>query len=192
MKPIFIIEHLESKLWPWCLIEYESISNIVGKRAWFCNIKSEKDARKLSSYGRAISQSLKGLNINMKYACVLDPLAKKTLSMKEASRFQYFIFGGILGDQALNGRTKRELTRFLKKAQSRNLGPGQFSTDNAVYVVREIVKGKELKDIKFKDGIEIKINKIESVILPYRYPIINGKPKISAKLVKYLKNKKGF
>ena len=40
---IYVIEHLEPKLWEWCEIEYESISKIVGKEnLWFTNIKNEK------------------------------------------------------------------------------------------------------------------------------------------------------
>ncbi len=193
MKPIFIIEHLEPKLWPWCLIEYESISKIIGKyRLWFTNIKNKNEARKLSKLGKVLSESIRDLEIDMARACILEPLAPKTLFPIDKNKFQYFIFGGILGEEKLNGRTMRELSRFLKKAEKRNIGEGQFSTDNAVYVTNEIVSGVKLEDIPMKDTIEIKINSIESVILPYRYPIVKGKPRISSKLIAYLKNKKGF
>ena len=47
----FVIEHLESELYEWCLIEYEHISKIVGKdNLTFTNIKSE-DKKKLRDYG---------------------------------------------------------------------------------------------------------------------------------------------
>ena len=128
----------------------------------------------------------------MKKACMLEPLAPKTLTPKDAKKFKYFIFGGILGDAKLNGRTKRELSQFLKKAHKRSIGKKQFSTDNAVYVTNEIVRGKSFNELKFKDSIEIQINNIESTILPYRYPLVNSKPRISPKLITYLRNKKGF
>ena len=194
MKKIFVIEHLEPKLWPWCLIEYKNISRIVGKNnLLFTNIKKQ-NIKKLKNYGEVISKSVK--NLSLDNACVLDPEVNKTLSPKEAKKFSYFIFGGILGDNPPRKRTKKELTKYignfekpnkLKNAEIRNLGKEQLSTDSAVYVVKKIIKGKKLANIKFQDSIEIKINSIESVILPYRYPLINGKPNIPKELIKYLK-----
>ncbi len=192
MKPIFIIEHLEPKLWPWCIIEYESISKIVGSDClWFTNIKGEKQA-KLNKLGKVFSESITKFSIDMKKACVLDPLAPKQLKSSETKHFDYYIFGGILGEEKLNGRTKRELTNFLHKANKRNLGKGQFSTDNAVFVTKKVIERNNLKKIPLINNLEIKINKIESIVLPYSYPLIKNKPKISQKLLNYLKNKKGF
>jgi len=189
--PIFIIEHLEPRLSKWCLVEYRHISKIVGKRnLWFANMKLKKDREKLKRYDRAIKESVS--QINLKNSCVLDPDAKKTLMPKEAKKFRYFIFGGILGDYPAKKRTKEKLTRFVKNAAARNIGKKQFSTDNAVYVVKQIAKGKNIKNLKFKDRIEIQKNKVESFILPYRYVMLNGKPLISRELIKFLKKKKGF
>ncbi|OIO80482.1 hypothetical protein AUJ84_03405 [Candidatus Pacearchaeota archaeon CG1_02_32_132] len=190
MKHIFIIEHLEPKLWPWCIIEYKSISGIVGKsNLWFTNI-DKRDIKKLSKYGKVFSESIK--DMNLENACVLDPDSEVLLSPQNSKKFQHFIFGGILGDNPPKKRTSPELTRFIKNAETRNIGKEQFSTDNAVYVVHEIHNGKKFSDIKFKDTIEIGINKIESVILPYRYPMINKKPRISKELITYLKKHPGF
>ena len=126
----------------------------------------------------------------MNKTCVLDPEAKQTLKPQE--NFDYLIFGGILGDNPPQKRTGQTLTRFFSKAHKRNIGKKQFSTDNAVYVAHQIINRKKLKDMAFQDNVEIPINKIESVILPYRYPIVRGKPRIDSKLIKYLKNKKEF
>ncbi|MEM4271807.1 MAG: SAM-dependent methyltransferase [Candidatus Pacearchaeota archaeon] len=190
--PIYIIEHLEPKLWPWCMIEYKSISKIVGKNnLWFTNIKqSGKQAKELSKYGRVVKKSVSDLDL--KNSCVFDPEAKKILTPKEAKSFNYFIFGGILGDYPPRKRTFFELTKKLKsknnKIATRNIGKKQFSTDNAVYVVKQIINGKNLKDLKFKEKITIKLNKIESVDLPYLYPLIKGKPRVSKELIYYLKH----
>lgn len=190
MKNIFIIEHLEPKLWPWCIIEYKSISKIVGKsHLWFTNI-DKKDARKLSKYGKVFSESVK--TMALQGACILDPESDELLSPSDSRKFQYFIFGGILGDNPPRKRTSPELTQFMKGAETRNIGKEQFSTDNAVYVAHEICKGRKFSDIKFQDEIEITINKIESVILPYRYPLINEKPRISKELVRHVKKHPGF
>ena len=184
MKPAFIIEHLEPKLWLWCLIEYKQISKIVGKNHLiFTNIK-KSDVKKLGKYGKIIAKSVKELSLPN--SCVLDPEAKKLLSTKEAKKFEYFIFGGILGDNPPKKRTKSELTKFIKNPEARNIGKEQFSTNSAVYVVKQIIEGKELSKIPFQDSVEIKLNKTESVILPYKYPLINGKPNIPKELIKYL------
>lgn len=185
---IYIIEHLEPELWPWCLIEYKNISKIAGKNnLWFTNIKNGKDKKKIEQYGKVAEKSVKSLNL--KNVCILDPDANKTLSPKEAKKFRYFIFGGILGDYPPKKRTKKELTPFVK-GKARSIGKKQMSTDNAVYVVKKIVQGEDIKKIAFKDNVEININKIESTILPYRYALIDGKPLMSKEIVKYLKNKK--
>lgn len=189
MKPVFIIEHLEPKLWPWCLIEYKNISRLVGKEnLWFTNIKD--NGRKLGSYGKVFGKSVKTLNLDR--ACILDPDAKETLTPLNARGYEYFILGGILGDEKFNWRTRDELTKYMSKVKAFNLGDGQFSTDNAVLVTKKIAQGVSLDEIPFQDGLEIKIKKGESVILPYRYPLVNGRSQISAELVKYLKKKKDF
>jgi ribosome biogenesis SPOUT family RNA methylase Rps3 len=185
--PIFIIEHLEPKVWDWCTIEYRHISQMVGKQnLWITNTNSKI----LSEIATAKTQSV--TTLNLKNACVLDPDAKTTLTPEEAKQFDFFIFGGILGDDPPQKRTFPELTSKLPKATARNLGPHQMSTDTAVYVTLQIVKGKKLSDIKFQDSIEIKLAKNESTILPYQYVLINGKPMISEELVNYIKERKGF
>ncbi len=189
MKPIFIIEHLEPKLWEWCLIEYKHISRIVGKKnVWFTNIRDGKS--KLKPYGGVFGESVR--TMKLANACVLDPDAKELLNPVNAAPFQYFIFGGILGEEGFNWRTKKELTRYLASMKSFHLGDGQFSTDNAVYVTKQIIEGRTLGKMPFLDTAEIELKKGESVILPYRYPLVKGKPHISRELVTYLKNKKSF
>ena len=184
MRQKIIIEHLEPKLWPWCKIEYESISKLIPKsNLWFTNIN---DGRKLlSKFGWVSKESI--INFNLENVCVLEPNASKTLTPKEAKRFDYFIIGGILGDHPPKARTKVELTNKLKNTQVRNLGKKQFSTDNAVYVLKQIINDHSLKSIKFQNKITIKINNVESVDLPYYYPLANGKPMISEKILEYLK-----
>jgi ribosome biogenesis SPOUT family RNA methylase Rps3 len=185
--PIYIIEHLEPKISKWCLIEYEHISLIIGrKNLWFTNIKSGK----LKKLGKIIKNSASKLKL--KNSCILDPQASRLLSSTEASHFSYFIFGGILGSSPPKKRTKKELTSKFIKAEARNIGKKQMSIDNAAYTVKQIVAGKNFKSLKFKDAIEIPIRKYESIILPYRYNVVNGKPLISSKLISFLKRKKGF
>jgi ribosome biogenesis SPOUT family RNA methylase Rps3 len=185
MNQTYIIEHLEPELYEWCMIEYKEISKIIGKEnLWFSNIK-EKDKKKLEAYGKVLPQSIKRIKLNS--ACVLDPNSDIALTPDDAKKFKYFIFGGILGDYPPKQRTKAELTPFIKNAEARNIGKEQLSTDNAVLVTKLIANGAPLEKIKFQNGLDIKINEIESTHLPFRYPLINNKPHISQELVDYIK-----
>ncbi|MEK6825271.1 MAG: SAM-dependent methyltransferase [Nanoarchaeota archaeon] len=186
MKKTFIIEHLEPEIGEWTFIEYRYISKIVGKNnLWFTNVSKNKDQEMLSAYGRVLSESVK--KIKLKNPCILDPEAPQLLTPQNSSQFQYFVLGGILGDNPPQKRTREELTQFLKQMPAFNIGNMQMSTDNAVYTVKKIIEGTPFEKISFKDEIEIKINKIESTILPYRYVLVKGKPLLSPDLLNYLK-----
>jgi ribosome biogenesis SPOUT family RNA methylase Rps3 len=191
MNKIFIIEHLEPKLWKWCLIEYKHISEIVGRENLvFTNIKKEKDVEVLEQIGKVIKNSVSELKL--KNVCVLDPESDKTLDSKNSKSFEYFVFGGILGDYPPKKRTKKELTQFVKDASVFNIGKKQMPTDNAVYVVNEIIKGKNISDLKFKYKIEIPIKEGESVDMPYNYILVDEKPLISKELLEHIKKGKSF
>ena len=188
----YIIEHLETKLGKWCLYEYEHISNIVNKKnLLFTNVKNKSEREKLRKIGKLYKDSINKLNF--KKICVLDPDSPTLLKTKDKEKFEYFVFGGILGDYPPKKRTKEELTsKFLKKIPTRNIGKKQMSTDNAVYTVKKILEGNKFKELPFKYKIELKFNEFESIILPYQYNLINKKPLISNKVINYLKRKKGF
>lgn len=187
MNPRYVIEHLEPELWDWCIIEYRHISKIVGKdNLWFTNIK-KSDTDKLKGLGKVSEESIK--TIQLDNVCVLDPEAPQTIVPGDANKFDYFIFGGILGDNPPRKRTWEELTPFMKTAEARNIGKSQFSTDNAVYVAKKILEGTRLENIQFQDGLEIDIDDIESTILPYKYAVVDGQPLISPELIEYIKKK---
>ncbi|MGV8142060.1 MAG: SAM-dependent methyltransferase [Candidatus Pacearchaeota archaeon] len=189
MEPTIIIEHLEKKMWPWCKIEYAGIASIIPKdNLWFTNITEEGNF--LSKFAKVSKESV--TKIKLEDACILDPNAKKELNPKETKKFKYFIVGGILGDYPPKKRTKEELTDKIRGIPARNLGKKQFSTDNAVYVLKQIIDGTPLEKMKFQNKLTIKINSIESIDLPYYYPLVNGKPRISKALLKYIQNKKDF
>lgn len=172
----FVIEHLEDEISEWVIAEYTKISETVGKdNLIFTNVIKKGDYTTLSSLGEVRKESV--LNIEFKNSCLLDPQAKKTLNPKD--KFDYFIFGGILGDNPPRRRTQKLCELSCEK---RNLGDIQMSTDTAVEVVSIISKGTELKNIKFIDEPEIQTRKNESVILPYRYLNHNEEPKMSKKI----------
>lgn len=186
--PTYLIEHLEAKLYPWCLIEYKHISQMVGKKnLLFTNIRTPTQRKKLEPLGMVHHQ--RAAQLNLPRACLLDPEAKQELKPADAKLFDTFIFGGILGDHPMQGRTKKEL--HLPGTPRRNLGSGQFPTDNAIYVVKEIVENRQLlKNIPVVDDIEVPLRPGESIEFPFRYATIAGKPLVSPALVEYLKRRK--
>ena len=186
----FIIEHLENDLYSWCLIEYKHISKIVGKDHLIITNVKKRYVDSLKKFCRAETKSV--LDLKLKNACLLDPKAKKVLTPKGAKNFDYFIFGGILGDYPEQGRTRKYLTSRLNNAEVRSLGVKQMPTDNAVMVVKLITEGRKLSSIRFQDNIKIKTGNgkfNEEVILPFRYVVVNRRPLVSNELIGYLKEK---
>jgi len=183
----YVIEHLEPRLYKWCILEYKHISEIVGKQnLLFTNVKPD-DIEKLKEFGEVHTKSVK--DMALKNSCVLDPFAEKELSSSDD--FDYLILGGILGDEPMQKRTEKELTTFMD-SEKRHMGKEQMSTDTAVYVAKKIMDGSKLSDIDFQDEIEIDIREGESIQLPFRYVLIDGKPMLPEGLVDFLKKRKGF
>ncbi|MBI2545660.1 hypothetical protein HYV81_00600 [Candidatus Woesearchaeota archaeon] len=185
----FLIEHLEPKLYRWCLLEYKHISERVGKKnVIFTNVNA-RDKAKLSKFGEVYTKKVAKLELEK--TCILDPYAKEKLKPADARKSGYFIFGGILGNNPAEGRTKK-LTEQMPKAARRNLGKRQLSTDTAVIVAKLILTGIPFEKIQFQDELEIETGEDESVVLPYPYVVKDGKAVVSKELVAYLKRKKGF
>ncbi len=182
--PTFVIEHLEPELFEWCRIEYSHISDWVGKdNIIVANVKEKLSFCK--------SDKRHVWDLNLKNACVLDPDAKETLTPKIAKKFDVFVFGGILGDDPPRKRTEPELTSKLN-FPSFNLGKAQMSTDTAVIVTKLVCDGIPLEKLKFQEGLEVETGENESVSLPYKYLLKDGKVVISDKLVEKLKSQEEF
>ena len=92
--------------------------------------------------------------IDFSKVCLLDMRAEKTLSPEDSTKFEVFIFGGILGDHP-----PRDRTSALRKQgfELRNLGKLQMSTDTAVLVTSLIVdRGRKYEEIAFVDEPDLK------------------------------------
>jgi len=186
----YIIEHLDGRVYKWCYLEYKHISETVGKKNLiFTNVKGDAGQKLLSELGEVKSESV--IKLNLKNACILDPVATKTITTPDCKQFDYLIFGGILGDYPMQARTKSDLSDKMPDAKTRNIGEEQMSTNTAVYVVHEISNGKQLKDFEFQDDLVIPTGKGEEVILPFRYVKKDGKLIIPKGLIEHIK-KKGF
>ncbi len=180
-------------MFPWCLIEYEHIAKVVGKKhVLFTNVP-KREVAKVKKFGRVETKSILALDEGK--VCVLDPQAEQVLTPSEAQQCDAFVFGGILGDAPEQGRTERLLTSKMPDVMVRHLGPRQMPTDNAVLAVKLIVEGKPFEKLAFHDTLEIKIKQgayDESLLLPFRYVVQDGKPFVSKKLIAFLKKKKSI
>lgn len=183
---LFIIEHLEPELSEWLYMEYSHAAQIVGRdRLLITNVKKH-ESRKLSAVARVEHKRARGLFEHEKLI-VLDSHAKKKLSTSDFQGKEAIVIGGILGGDPPLERTKELLAKFLSRASVRNIGRHQFPIDGATYVAKQVSDGKSLEDVPIQLGLEVKIERGHSVILPYAYPLKGGKPLISRRLVAYLR-----
>lgn len=180
-----MIEHLEQEVSKWLYIEYEHASEIVGKeRLVFTNVKG-RDASILSSLGIVRSESFIEI-FDQRKVIILDPKAKEKLKPEDFWGKEAVIIGGILGDHPPRGRTRKLITSRAPEATARSLGRGQFSIDGAVYMAKIVYEGTRLEDIPVKRGLRVKLSERAEIYLPYLYPLKDGKPVISEKLLRYL------
>jgi len=205
----FLIEHMEPKLFKWCILEYTHISEeatIRGDTVLFTDLKNTKNMGKLKGLGKLYSESAAQIFKNNKFngrpvrLCVLDLNAEKVLS-KSDNNFDFVLLGGILGDFPRQNRTKGLLESMNDAGinyETRHLGKDQFSTDIALIVAQELLAGKKLSELEFVDEYEIEIAPEkpgecgESISLPFKYLIRNGKPVVAKGLIDLVKKQKVF
>ncbi len=187
-----VIEHCEPFLSKWLLIEYEFASKIIGEENLiFSNVKNMKDAEVLSQYGEVWRESITRKEEIQEKILILDPKAEARLKPFDLKGISYVVVGGILGDHPPRGRTYLFISSKMPLSKKRNIGDWQFSIDGSVYIAWQVIHGKRLEEIPIVKGVEIVIQKepFEHIIgLPYAYPLVNGRPLISEKLIEYLKS----
>ncbi|RLG79857.1 MAG: hypothetical protein DRO13_05120 [Thermoprotei archaeon] len=189
-KPVVIIEHLEDTVGIWLFLEYRHSSLIYGsKYIWFTNLP-EKYHAILSKYGRVSNKStidlVRGGEITAREVLILDPQAEKSLDYYDLVTHRYVVIGGILGDNPPRGRTKKLLTDKLENVEARNIGDGQYSIDGSVYYVDYLWRHRSLAGYSYVDGISIETRN-GSIHLPFRYPLVEGKPLLAPGLLEYLR-----
>lgn len=184
---LFVIENLEPKLSEWLHIEYSNASRIVGKKnLLITNVKRKAERKKLSKI--ALVERRPAVEVfKQSETLLLDPKSRKSLAPTDLVGKKATLIGGILGADPPLGRTKEMLSKSMPQAITRNIGKGQFSIDGATYVAKQVSDGKALGEVPVQHGLELRITKIYTVILPYAFPLVRGKPMISNKLVSYLK-----
>ncbi|KAK9368727.1 SAM-dependent RNA methyltransferase, partial [Lipomyces kononenkoae] len=175
----YVVEHMEEGISPWVLLEYLAISHDVGGGAKFYltslapSLKSSLPAQ-LADPEVATTTStevidLPGVRSLAEHGrmCLLDPSVTKDLAPEDAEEFDYFVFGGILGDHPPRDRTG-ELRKY--GFEGRRLGPKQMTTDTAIRVTKIVVEDQvPLDKIEYVDFPELRWNKHESTEMPFRY-----------------------
>jgi ribosome biogenesis SPOUT family RNA methylase Rps3 len=182
----YIIEHMDPQLWEWSILEYRHVSGSVGKDSLIITNVKKDNIPKLKGYADVHNECT--AKLSLKKVCILDPAAEKTLEPNDSNNFDYLVFGGILGNDPPEARTKDLV---VPGAERRNLGKDQFSTDNAVMVAKLIIDGMKFASLKFLQDFVIEMDDGEEIILPYKYVLVNGKPYISEDIIEYVK-KHGF
>ncbi|KAL0062292.1 hypothetical protein AAF712_010861 [Marasmius tenuissimus] len=174
---------------PWVDLEYAHMRTLAGpkSRVLFTNL-SKVSAESLenkfkSSASSSTSETLaevscrtagileiikEELRGSLEKVCLLDPKAEKEISPEDGDgRFEWFLFGGILGDDPPRDRTGE--LRVLG-FPGRRLGPVQMTTDTALGVTKRVVHDKvPLDKIEYTEFPTIRFNSKESVEMPFRY-----------------------
>lgn len=206
----FVIEHMEEdeghSLPKWVLLEYKHMLSLAGQGNKVCfthlsqsscaaiqkgfesvanSVGTQKSSEAtFEATSISILEYMKLQGVPMNRVCLLDPRGSKELSPEDGSEFEWFLFGGILGDDPPRDRTGE--LRALGFA-GRRLGPIQMTTDTALGVTKMIVQDQmTMETIPFVDHPTIKFSKTESVEMPFRYIIKEGEPLLPGGMKQHL------
>lgn len=135
----------------------------------------DKSLAQLGVHTEGVLARMGAAGVPLERVCLLDPKAEKELAPEDGDgRFEWFLFGGILGDDPPRDRTAE-----LRKLgfPNRHLGPVQMTTDTALGATKMVVQDKvPLQEIPYVDFPTIVFNAKESVEMPFRYIVRNGQP----------------
>lgn len=179
-----VIENCEPQYSEWLELEYKHCAQL-WNNILFTNVKAPKLKSKLAELGNAEVREESILELEQKKRIVLDPLAELELKREDFDGAEEIVIGGILGDKEFTGKTKSLISSKLP-AETRNLGKKQLSIDTAALVTKLILYGTSLKELELTDELEIQVDPSYSVVLPYGYPVIDGKLIVTPGLVDYL------
>ncbi|KAH7905243.1 SAM-dependent RNA methyltransferase [Hygrophoropsis aurantiaca] len=191
----YVIEHMEEdeatpkSLPPWVELEYAHMITLAGQsaRVHFTHLSQNSGrslGERLASLGHtsasfeihtdSILAVLKEKNVPLSKVCLLDPKAEMALHPDDGQEFEWFLFGGILGDDPPRDRTS-ELRQL--GFPTRHLDSVQMTTDTALGVTKRVIQDQvPLNNIPYIDFPTIKFNAKESVEMPFRYILQNESP----------------
>ena len=136
-------------------------------------------------------KSINDLKIPLERICLLDSEAGEKMCPEDSDKFDYFLFGGILGNVDEFDMDRTSVLR-VKGFPTRSLGSMQMTTDTAVRVSKMILIDKiPFENISFVDRPEFPIDEIEGerLVMNFRYvKDENGEPLICPEVLQLLKN----
>lgn len=139
---------------------------------------------------RFIKDSINDLKIPFERICLLDSEAKEEMCPADVEKFDYFLFGGILGNVDEFDFDRTSVLR-VKGFPTRSLGSMQMTTDTAVRVSKMIlVDGMTFESIEFIDRPEFEVDKEsgEKLVMNFRYVKgEDGRPLICPEVLELLK-----
>ncbi|KAI5481910.1 hypothetical protein MNV49_000187 [Pseudohyphozyma bogoriensis] len=127
------------------------------------------DPARFKAESKSIRELMEAEGVPLERVCLLDPKATEVIHPDDLQKFDWFLFGGILGDDPPRDRTGE-----LRKLgfPTRHLGPIQMTTDTALGVTKIVVQDQiPLDKINFVDHPTIKFDENESVEMPFRYVV---------------------
>lgn len=180
-----VVENLEVKHSEWLMLEYTHACKIWGGEVFFTNVRDPKIQRALQRLEGAHVSARSVRDLDVGEAVALDPKAAKPLTAADCKAFDALVVGGILGGEAMRGRTRDLLTR-RAQLPARHLGAIQLPIDVAVFAARAIALGAKLEDLEFTNGLTVRYADGMDIELPYGYPVVDEKVIVTPGLVDYL------
>lgn len=175
-------------------LEYENMKKIVGEgNLMITNFPHELEDPEKWKGVRFIKDSINDLKIPLERICLLDSEASEEMCPADVEKFDYFLFGGILGNVDEFDFDRTSVLR-VKGFPTRSLGSMQMTTDTAVRVSKMILVDKlPFETIPFVDRPEFEIDeesgeKREKLVMNFRYVKgEDGEPLICPEVLRLLK-----
>mgnify|MGYP000864609114 FL=1 len=175
----YVVEHMEESVDNWVECEYKRIVADCGAaNVIFTNMKPgvncpAYDELTFLSGATLISESFEefyGTAADKKRVCLLDEVAEKDLEPSDAGEFDYFLFGGILGNVDELDADRTKVLR-IQEYSIRRLGKKQMTTPTAVCVTNLILeKQRTFETLEFIDRPEFDTDyDAEKLIMPFLY-----------------------
>ncbi len=190
-RPWIVVEHLEPVVGEWVRAEYRHLVDIVGaERVAFtntgdCDSFLREIGRSVLCFEESVAELRGILYASPDRLLVLDPSADRILEPGEAGRHDAVVIGGILGDHPPRGRTRTLLTRRLRGAVVRSLGPHQYSIDGAAVVYMLVEEGQHPYTVRVVLNPVIRLRYFDIEVeeeLPFAYPVLGAGPEYPPEL----------
>lgn len=91
----------------WCKLEYEHMVSVCGpEHVYFTALtpKTLADMPETLAKAHCHTEDIMSMGIPLENVCLLDPASPTVLGPEDGDKFEFFLFGGILGDDPPRGK----------------------------------------------------------------------------------------